>query len=179
MIEVDFKIAHHSIFTNTKLMKMKLIDYEECEICENEIESITHLFISCEQLVEFHQHILFENCNSDKMTLVVYEEIFMFGLTNTMKGVNVIFLNFMLSIAKYCVLRRRNLVKNGQNNIDLIRLFSYTYNAIDVIRSLLLNYLMCYILKTITPFVSCTIVLSDRKFFSNTFLISFNLHRYS
>ena len=57
MIEVDFKIAHHSIFTNTKLMKMKLIDYEECEICENEIESITHLFISCEQLVEFHQHI--------------------------------------------------------------------------------------------------------------------------
>jgi hypothetical protein len=43
-----------------------------------------------------------------------------------MKGVNVIFLNFMLSIARYCVLRRRNLVKNGQNNIDLIRLFSYT-----------------------------------------------------
>jgi hypothetical protein len=39
MIEVDFKIAHHSIFTNTKLMKMKLIDYEECEICENEIVS--------------------------------------------------------------------------------------------------------------------------------------------
>jgi hypothetical protein len=38
-------------------MKMKLIDYEECEICENEMESITHLFISCEQLVEFHQHI--------------------------------------------------------------------------------------------------------------------------
>jgi hypothetical protein len=32
----------------------------------------------------------------------------------------------MLSIARYCVLRRRNLVKNGQNNIDLIRLFSYT-----------------------------------------------------
>jgi hypothetical protein len=25
-----------------------------------------------------------------------------------------------------CVLRRRNLVKNGQNNINLIRLFSYT-----------------------------------------------------
>jgi hypothetical protein len=60
------------------------------------------------------------------MTLVVYEEIFMFGLTNTMKGANVIFLNFMLSIARYCVLRRRNLVKNGQNSIDLIRLFSYT-----------------------------------------------------
>jgi hypothetical protein len=83
---------------------MKLLDYEEYGICENEIESITHLFISCEQLVEFHQYIqekneiLFENCNSDNMTLVVYEEIFMFGLTNTIKGVNVIFLNFMLSI---------------------------------------------------------------------------------
>jgi ethanolamine utilization protein EutA (predicted chaperonin) len=32
MIEVDFKIAHHSIFTNTKLMKMKLIDYENINI---------------------------------------------------------------------------------------------------------------------------------------------------
>jgi hypothetical protein len=43
--------------TFTLFIVFVLIDYEECEICENEIESITHLFISCEQLVEFHQHI--------------------------------------------------------------------------------------------------------------------------
>ena len=48
-------------------MKLKLLDHEECEISQNKIESITHLFISCEQLIEFHKYnqentyILFEN----------------------------------------------------------------------------------------------------------------------
>jgi hypothetical protein len=51
-------------------MKMKLIDYEECEICENEIESITHLFISCEQLVEFHQHI------QEKIEILSFQTLF-------------------------------------------------------------------------------------------------------
>lgn len=56
MIEVDWKVAHQSIFTNTKLMKLKLLDHEECEISQNKIESITHLFISCGQLIEFHKY---------------------------------------------------------------------------------------------------------------------------
>lgn len=37
-------------------MKLKLLDHEECEISQNKIESITHLFISCEQLIEFHKY---------------------------------------------------------------------------------------------------------------------------
>jgi hypothetical protein len=112
MIEVDFKIAHHSIFTNTKLMKMKLIDYEECEICENEIESIAHLFISCEQLVEFHQHIqekieiLFENCNYLIKSILFCPFLTKFLLRNTqylaidnMKFRNITFTPFIVFVS--------------------------------------------------------------------------------
>ena len=57
------------------------------------------------------------------MNYIVYEEIFILGLNRTIKGVNVNFINLMLSVARYCVFRRRNLVKNNMNSIDIIRLF--------------------------------------------------------
>ncbi|CAC5397723.1 unnamed protein product [Mytilus coruscus] len=44
MTELDFKIAHCGIFTNERLLKMKLVDNDLCDICCNEIEDIMHLF---------------------------------------------------------------------------------------------------------------------------------------
>ena len=132
MIELDFKIVHYCIFTNERLLKMKLIDNDLCDICSNEIEDIMHLFVKCTELYNFHMYVskqveeLFENCDSDQKNYIVYEEIFILGLNRTIKGVNVNFINFMLSVARYCVFRRRNLVKNNMNSIDIIRLFKYT-----------------------------------------------------
>jgi hypothetical protein len=111
---------------------MKLIDNDLCDICSNEIEDIMHLFVKCTELYNFHMYVskqveeLFENCDSDQKNYIVYEEIFILGLNRTIKGVNVNFINFMLSVARYCVFRRRNLVKNNMNSIDIIRLFKYT-----------------------------------------------------
>ncbi|CAC5426724.1 unnamed protein product [Mytilus coruscus] len=115
-----------------KLVTMKLIKYNVCDVCEKEVENITHLFLSCSELVEFHLFlqqklsVLFDNVDSDKINNVVYEEVFMFGLLGSFKGVNVSFINFMLSIARYCIFRRRNLLKNLNSNVDLIRQFKYT-----------------------------------------------------
>jgi hypothetical protein len=45
----------------------------------------------------FHKYVskqveeLFENCDSDQMNYIVYEEIFILGLNRTIKGVNVNF----------------------------------------------------------------------------------------
>ncbi|CAC5420779.1 unnamed protein product [Mytilus coruscus] len=129
LMDLDFKIAHYCIFTNSKLMTMKLINYN---VCEEEVENITHLFLLCSELVEFHLFlqqklsVLFDHVDSDKINNVVYEAVFMFGLIGSFKGVNVSFVNFMLSIARYCIFRRRNLLKNLNSNVDLIRLFKYT-----------------------------------------------------
>ncbi|CAC5416070.1 unnamed protein product [Mytilus coruscus] len=117
MTELDFKIAHCGIFTNERLLKMKLVDNDLCDICCNEIEDIMHLFIKCSELYDFHQYLitkvelLLDTCDSDQVNSVVYEQIFMLGLTVTISGVNASFVNFMLSVARYCIFRRRNLVK--------------------------------------------------------------------
>ncbi|CAG2190774.1 unnamed protein product [Mytilus edulis] len=132
LMDLDFKIAHYCIFTNSKLMTMKLINYNVCDVCEKEVENITHLFLLCSELVEFHLFmqqklsVLFDNVDSDKIDNLVYEEVFMFGLFGSIKGVNVSFVNFMLSVVRYCIFRRRNLLKNLNSNVDLIRLFKYT-----------------------------------------------------
>ncbi|CAG2256453.1 unnamed protein product [Mytilus edulis] len=75
-------------------MTMKLINYNVCDVCEKEVENITHLFLLCSELVEFHLFmqqklsVLFDNVDSDKIDNLVYEEVFMFGLFGSIKGVN-------------------------------------------------------------------------------------------
>ncbi|CAC5397686.1 unnamed protein product [Mytilus coruscus] len=94
MTELDFKIAHCCIFTNERLLKMKLVDNDLCDICCNEIEDIMHLFIKCSELYDFHQYLitkvelLLDTCDSDQVNSVVYEQIFMLGITVTLNGVN-------------------------------------------------------------------------------------------
>ena len=68
---------HFFIFTNSKLMTMKLINYNVCDVCEKEVENITHLFLLCSELVEFHLFmqqklsVLFDNVDSDKIDNLV------------------------------------------------------------------------------------------------------------
>ena len=84
------------------------------------------------KLEEFHDYLsslfdkIFANCDSDKVSLVNSEELLILGFRWKMKGVNDVFLNFMLSIARFCIFRRRNLVNNGNSNVNLVKLFQYT-----------------------------------------------------
>ena len=132
MIELDFKIAHQCIFTNERLMKMNLSDSSYCAVCQNDVETFLHLFIDCEKLSDFHLFLeqkietLFENCNSDKMSLVVYERILLLGISGSIKGVNTNFVNFMLSVARYCIFKRRNLANFDKRNMNLTHFFCLT-----------------------------------------------------
>ena len=64
--------------------------------------------------------------DSDMVSVVSSEELLMVGFRWKMKGVNDAFLNFLLSIARYCIFRRRNLVNNGHSTVNLVKLFQYT-----------------------------------------------------
>jgi hypothetical protein len=76
-----------NIHRNT-LHNVKLIDNDLCDICSNEIEDIMHLFVKCTELYYFHMYVskqveeLFENCDSDQKNYIVYEEIFILGITD-------------------------------------------------------------------------------------------------
>ena len=44
-IDLDFRILHNRIFTNLKLVKMKLIDSSTCYSCKTEEEDLFHFFL--------------------------------------------------------------------------------------------------------------------------------------
>lgn len=132
MIELDYKIVHNCIFTKCKLKKIGLVDNKYCDVCGIENEDILHIFINCEELEEFHDYIsmclekLFQNCDSNRISLIKSEIILLLGLSGKMKGVNEAFVNFFLSTARYCIFKRRNVCTNGKSNINLVQLFRYT-----------------------------------------------------
>ncbi|CAC5423435.1 unnamed protein product [Mytilus coruscus] len=122
LVELDFKVLHNCIFTNVKLQKIGLVDDNICKVCCSEKEDILHIFMNCDQLQDFHNYLssllvrIIENCNSDKISLVRSEELLILGLRWHMKGVNDTFLNFFMSVARYCIFRRRNLLNSGYSN---------------------------------------------------------------
>ncbi|CAC5411993.1 unnamed protein product [Mytilus coruscus] len=122
LVELDFKVLHNCIFTNVKLQKIGLVDDNICKVCCSEKEDILHIFMNCDKLEDFHNYLssllvrIFENCDSDKISLVRSEELLILGLRWHMKGVNDTFLNFFMSVARYCIFRRRNLLNSGYSN---------------------------------------------------------------
>ena len=132
LIELDFKLVHNRIFTNEKLFKMGLVDSPLCRVCNDKNEDIIHIFMSCKMLQEFHTYLsnimelLFENCDSDKMSCVEYRKMMFLGYCGTIKGVNVYFLNFLFSLARFCIFKRRNLLQMKNEQLDVVRFFKYT-----------------------------------------------------
>lgn len=132
LVELDFKIVHNRIYTNEKLYKIGLSDSPECTVCNQDNEDLCHLFIHCTMLQTFHKYIenivetLFENCDSDKMTVVKYEKLMFLGQSEPIKGVNVYFLNFIFSLVRFCIFKRRNISNLKNENLDIVRFFKHT-----------------------------------------------------
>ncbi|CAC5389856.1 unnamed protein product [Mytilus coruscus] len=76
LVELDFKVLHNCIFTNVKLQKIGLVDDNICKVCCREKEDILQIFMNCDKLEDFHNYLssllvrIFENCDSDKISLV-------------------------------------------------------------------------------------------------------------
>ncbi|CAC5395157.1 unnamed protein product [Mytilus coruscus] len=91
LVELDFKVLHNCIFTNVKLQKIGLVDDNICKVCCSEKENILHIFMNCDKLEDFHNYLssllvrIFENCDSEKISLVRSEELLILGLRWHMK----------------------------------------------------------------------------------------------
>lgn len=131
-IELDFKIFHNRIFTNEKLKRIGLKDSDKCSFCNLEIEDLYHLFLNCNTVKTFHEYIneqlceLFVKCDYDIMERVGYERLFLLGLDGKRKHVNSYFVNFLLSIARLCLMKRRSVFNQSGSKMDIIKLFKYT-----------------------------------------------------
>lgn len=131
-VQLDFKIVHNRIFTNLKLKRIKLSDSDICDSCKSEVEDLFHLFLKCHDLDVFHSYMfsflceLLEKCKIDVLVNQGYRQMFLLGMTSTYTDVNTYFVNFVLSVARLCVFKRRQMIKNDVKKIDLTRFFRYT-----------------------------------------------------
>ena len=54
----QFKINHNNLCTNYKLHKVKLSDTQMCTFCNDEIETLLHIFIECNEVVNISQKVI-------------------------------------------------------------------------------------------------------------------------
>ena len=54
----QFKINHNILYTNEKLHNVKLSDTPLCTFCNNEIETLVHLFVECNKVTNVWQEVI-------------------------------------------------------------------------------------------------------------------------
>ena len=60
------------------------------------------------------------------MNSIKYETMILFGIIEKPKLVNFYFVNFMLSVARFCIFKRRNLKMCGEGFVDIKPFFRFT-----------------------------------------------------
>ncbi|CAC5423415.1 unnamed protein product [Mytilus coruscus] len=131
-LQLDFKIVHNRIFTNLKLKRIGLSNSDICDSCNSVVEDLFHIFLNCHDLDVFHNYVfeflreLLEKCKIDILVNQGYRQMFLSGITSNYIDVNTYFVNFVLSVERLCIFKRRQMIKNDVKNIDLIRFFKYT-----------------------------------------------------
>lgn len=131
-IDLDFKLCHNRVFTNVKLKRIGLLDSDICLSCNRETEDLLHIFLSCGNLKDFHDYIfgilceLFVKSTTDFIQMYTYKRMFLLGVTGKKKDVNVHFVNFILSIARLCIMKQRQMIKNDVKSLNIIAFFKYT-----------------------------------------------------
>lgn len=131
-VELHFKVAHRAIFTYKKLYKYGKTNTDQCPVCQTETEDLVHLFLYCTELSDFIDYLveilksLFENVDAEKKKSMEVERLLTLGFYENWKNVNSYFVNFILSVARYCIFKRRNLIACNEGNVELISFFKFT-----------------------------------------------------
>ena len=133
LIELDFKIMHHVIFTNEKLYRIKILDSALCKVCNLHVEDYRHMFLECPKLHDFKAFIvtqiecLFQFCEAGFLNSVCFDELILLGFPNEKEKLNVFFLNYLLSVYRFCIFKRRTMCNQNENaKFLMINFFKYT-----------------------------------------------------
>lgn len=107
----DFLIKHNRIYTNVVLNKINNEVDVMCDVCKSGHESFLHYFLDCDDLVDFFaflKGLLKDNWNIKLDLGEGWRVLFMFGLFEKKREVNLCLINFVLSHARLAVVYRRN-----------------------------------------------------------------------
>lgn len=134
-IDIDYKVVCNIVFTMEKLARMKIVSSPLCTVCNDSVEDMLHMFVHCEELHDLKLlissliEVIFAKADGALLNSVSLEQMLLFGYCCTHKGVNTILLNFLLSVYRYIVFRRRQLNIDKIVNINIVRLFKHTFRT--------------------------------------------------
>ena len=95
-------------------MKCKIINDDLCPICSIQSENVYHMLLECSPLHSFNEYIkcvlhdVVAKSTPDFVNQLDFEMLCMFGLLQNSKSVNFYFVNNILAIRKFCIIKRRN-----------------------------------------------------------------------
>ena len=121
--EFNWKIFHGKLNTEKRLQRMKLSD-GRCVIC-GEIENVDHLFLCCIGLNVFWENV--ENLVSNIIeNVVLTNEVILLGyLDEKIDKDKLMTTNFLISLGKYILWKRRNYIKYEKRQIGIHKCFEW------------------------------------------------------
>lgn len=108
----DLMFRHNRVYTKEVLHQIDKSIGRECDVCDEEVENLMHLYVECQGLEEYHEllkQLVRKNWEKIQFVDEEWSKIFLFGMVKekNVKG-NLYLLNMVLSYARYAVRLRRN-----------------------------------------------------------------------
>lgn len=131
-VDMDYKLYHRHIFTMNRLYAYGLEDSPACRVCKTQNETLIHMIHDCDHLKIFHDYIvkmlevLMQNTPVGFMNTIDYSQLLIFGITSKISNVNNEFINFVLSTARFAIIKRRQMATTDSKIMDIIRFFNHT-----------------------------------------------------
>lgn len=142
ILDFNWKIFHGVLNTEKRLQVMKLSN-GKCVIC-NEFESTEHLFCHCNSLETFW-NIVEKIIKSISPNIVICDRTKILGYINVnTKAEKSMVINFLISLGRFVIWKRRNCIKYEKTVIDIKRSILWFLNDVKyVIRCLLFSINKC------------------------------------
>lgn len=127
-VDVHYKVVHNALFTRERLYRYNMSDTDKCPVCLVDVEDMLHLFIKCPKISDLKNYIcdIIENLFRNALNACALDKIILLGFLGMCKYVNVDFVHFILSVARYCIFKRRNLVISNEGYVDVQNFFKFT-----------------------------------------------------
>lgn len=107
----DFLLKHNRIYTNVVFHQINNEVSAMCDVCRRGHESFLHYFLDCDDLFDFFvylKQLLRDNWSVELDLEDGWRQLFLFGLFQKSKTVNLCLINYVLSHARLAVVFRRN-----------------------------------------------------------------------
>ncbi|KAF3858933.1 hypothetical protein F7725_012134 [Dissostichus mawsoni] len=110
------------VYNNLIVSKFDVTVKRECDVCKVKDETCMHEFFECSKLKVFFERLkeLIDKCWGDRIIkTMVWKELWLFGVNERMKGLNVNLCNYVLSHARYAVKIRRDVAHLERRTVEV------------------------------------------------------------